>query len=96
MSSIVWSARGTTTYSAWPPPRPPKYSPCPKVDLSTHWLNQPFRQSAQCPQAVKKLEKDTDRDNFLSAKEAVEYGLIDEVIEGRNTKVAEKSAETSR
>ena len=42
-------------------------------------------------QAVKKLEKDTDRDNFLSAKEAVEYGLIDEVIEGRNTKVAEKS-----
>jgi len=47
-------------------------------------------------QAVKKLEKDTDRDNFLSAKEAVEYGLIDEVIEGRNTKVAEKSAESSR
>jgi ATP-dependent Clp protease, protease subunit len=39
-------------------------------------------------QVVKKLEKDTDRDNFLSAKEAVEYGLIDEVIEGRNTKVA--------
>src|SRR4030081_132212 len=39
-------------------------------------------------QAIKKLEKDTDRDNFLSAKEAVEYGLIDEVIEGRNTKVA--------
>jgi ATP-dependent Clp protease protease subunit len=39
-------------------------------------------------QAVKKVEKDTDRDNFLSAKEAVEYGLIDEVIEGRNTKVA--------
>jgi ATP-dependent Clp protease protease subunit len=45
---------------------------------------------------VKKLEKDTDRDNFLSAKEAVEYGLIDEVIEGRNTKIAEKLAEPSR
>ena len=38
-------------------------------------------------QPVKKVEKDTDRDNFLSAREAVEYGLIDEVIEGRNTKI---------
>jgi ATP-dependent Clp protease protease subunit len=31
-------------------------------------------------QTVKRLEKDTDRDNFLSAKEAVEYGLVDEVL----------------
>lgn len=38
-------------------------------------------------QPVKKIEKDTDRDNFMSAAEAVEYGLIDEVIVGRNTKV---------
>lgn len=29
---------------------------------------------------VKKIEEDTDRDNFLSAEEAVEYGLADEVI----------------
>ena len=27
------------------------------------------------------IEKDTDRDNFLSAEEAKEYGLIDEVME---------------
>lgn len=40
-------------------------------------------------QAVKKIEKDTDRDNFMSAAEAVEYGLIDEVIAGRNTKIAQ-------
>jgi ATP-dependent Clp protease protease subunit len=40
-------------------------------------------------QAVKKIEKDTDRDNFMSAAEAVEYGLIDEVISGRNTKIAQ-------
>src|SRR5271167_4441841 len=39
-------------------------------------------------QVIKKLEKGTDRDNFLSAKDAVEYGLIDEVIEGRMTKIA--------
>ena len=31
-------------------------------------------------QNVKKIEKDTDRDNFMSAAQAVEYGLIDEVI----------------
>lgn len=31
-------------------------------------------------QNVKKVEKDTDRDNFMSAQEAVEYGLIDEVL----------------
>jgi len=35
-------------------------------------------------QNLKKLEKDTDRDNFLSAQQAVEYGLIDEVIQGRS------------
>ncbi|MBE6571870.1 MAG: ATP-dependent Clp endopeptidase proteolytic subunit ClpP [Ruminococcaceae bacterium] len=29
------------------------------------------------------IEKDTDRDNFMSAKEAMEYGLIDKVIEKR-------------
>jgi len=31
-------------------------------------------------QSIKKVEKDTVRDNFLSAKEAHEYGLIDEVL----------------
>lgn len=31
-------------------------------------------------QTMKKIEKDTDRDFFLSAEEAVEYGLIDEII----------------
>ena len=31
-------------------------------------------------QSVEKIEKDTDRDNFLSAKETVEYGLADNVI----------------
>jgi ATP-dependent Clp protease protease subunit len=37
-------------------------------------------------QNVKKIEKDTDRDNFMSAAQAVEYGLIDEVIAGRPIK----------
>ena len=29
------------------------------------------------------IERDTDRDNFMSAEEAAEYGLIDKVIEHR-------------
>jgi ATP-dependent Clp protease protease subunit len=39
-------------------------------------------------QNVKKIEKDTDRDNFMSATQAVEYGLIDEVISGRPIKAS--------
>ena len=31
-------------------------------------------------QPVKTLEKDTDRDFFMSAEEAVKYGLVDEVV----------------
>ena len=34
-------------------------------------------------QTVEQIEKDTDRDNFMSAQEALEYGLIDKVIEER-------------
>ncbi len=34
-------------------------------------------------QNLRKIEKDTDRDYFMSPQEAVEYGLIDEVIVSR-------------
>jgi ATP-dependent Clp protease protease subunit len=37
-------------------------------------------------QGLKKIEKDTDRDLFMTSKQAVEYGLIDEVITSRPTK----------
>jgi ATP-dependent Clp protease protease subunit len=37
-------------------------------------------------QSLKKIEKDTDRDLFMTGKQAVEYGLIDEVISSRPTK----------
>ncbi len=36
-------------------------------------------------QPLEKIEKDTDRDFWLSAKEAVEYGLVDKVIESRES-----------
>jgi len=31
--------------------------------------------------SIEDLERDTDRDNFMSATQAVEYGLVDEVVE---------------
>ena len=31
-------------------------------------------------QSIKRVEKDTDRDNYMSSKEAKEYGMIDEVL----------------
>jgi len=34
-------------------------------------------------QPVEQVQQDTDRDNFLSAQEAVEYGLVDEVLTKR-------------
>ncbi|HJW23695.1 MAG TPA: ATP-dependent Clp endopeptidase proteolytic subunit ClpP [Rhodocyclaceae bacterium] len=34
-------------------------------------------------QPLERIEKDTDRDNFLSAEEAAEYGLIDKVLTRR-------------
>lgn len=33
---------------------------------------------------AKQLEKDADRDNYMSAEEAVAYGLVDKVLENRS------------
>ena len=41
-------------------------------------LNQSL--AGMCDQPLEKVTKDTDRDYFLSAAEAKEYGLIDRVI----------------
>ena len=35
-------------------------------------------------QPVERIERDTDRDNFLSASEAADYGLIDKVLLSRD------------
>lgn len=34
-------------------------------------------------QPIERIERDTDRDNFLSAEAAVEYGLVDKVLSSR-------------
>ncbi len=37
-------------------------------------------------QNVKKIEDDTNRDHFMSAQDALKYGLIDEIIKPKNRK----------
>ena len=39
-------------------------------------------------QSMETIERDTDRDNFMSAEEAVNYGLIDKVLENREQAAA--------
>src|SRR5262249_49731666 len=43
-------------------------------------------------QPIKKISKDTDRDFFMSALEAKEYGIVDRVIEKSGPRVAEPGA----
>ncbi|OIQ88733.1 ATP-dependent Clp protease proteolytic subunit [mine drainage metagenome] len=38
----------------------------------------------QTGQSLEAVERDTDRDNFMSAEQSVKYGLVDKVIASRN------------
>ncbi len=40
---------------------------------------------------ISQIERDTDRDNFMVASEAKEYGIIDEVFERRTTPIIKKA-----
>ncbi len=42
--------------------------------------------SKHCGQSVEKVQEDTDRDYFMSAHEAKDYGLVDAVIEQQEVK----------
>jgi len=46
-------------------------------------------------QPLKKIQQDTERDNFMSSGEACEYGLIDKVLEERKT-VDDENKETDK
>lgn len=39
--------------------------------------------AANCGKTVEELTRDTERDNWLTAQEALEYGLVDKVIDKR-------------
>ena len=42
-------------------------------------------------QPVEKIEKDTDRDYFMSPEEAKDYGIVDEVLETDQSRAAKES-----
>ena len=55
------------------------------VKIRTEWLLKTKEKlnkilSERTGQTLEQIEKDTDRDNFMSAEEAKNYGLIDQVI----------------
>lgn len=39
--------------------------------------------ASNCDKSLEQVEQDTDRDNFMSAKEALEYGIIDKIYDKR-------------
>ena len=57
------------------------------IDLRKR-LNRIF--SKNTSQSLKKIEKDTERDNYLSAKEALEYGLVDKIITEKGSRSRNK------
>jgi ATP-dependent Clp protease protease subunit len=56
------------------------------IRIHTEWILKTKRQlneilAERTGQPYERIEKDTDRDNFMSAEEAKAYGLIDAIIE---------------
>ncbi len=51
--------------------------------------------SKHTEQPLDKIQNDTDRDNFLGADQAKEYGLIDEILVSRSVAAAEKESDES-
>ena len=56
------------------------------IDVLREKLNQIMAKHTGQP--IERIAKDTDRDNFLSAEEAREYGLIDKILSSRIEAVA--------
>jgi len=48
-------------------------------------LNESF--ARHCGREVREIQADTERDNFMSAKEAKEYGIVDSVVSQRPTPI---------
>ena len=59
------------------------------IAIVAHHLNQTKERmnkilAQQTGQPLEKIEKDTDRDNYMTAQEAKEYGLIDKIFVNRD------------
>ena len=57
--------------------------------LGSTWLKINKILSESTGQDIKKIQKDTDRDYYMSAEQAKEYGLIDDIFWTRKKKTEE-------
>lgn len=55
------------------------------IQRSKRRLNRILAQN--CGRTEKEVERDTDRDHFMTAQEAKEYGLIDKIITGKRQSI---------
>jgi ATP-dependent Clp protease protease subunit len=53
-------------------------------------LNTIYVKHSSCGMTMEKIEKETDRDNYLNPHKAIELGLIDVVIDRSGNKIANK------
>lgn len=61
----------------------------PDIEIQSRWILRSVRRLNQilahhCQQPYDKVERDTNRDFFMTAEEAKEYGIVDEVIAPRH------------
>lgn len=58
----------------------------------TKWIRNHMNEllSQYTGQPVEKINADTERDNYMRAQEALEYGLVDKVIKSRSEQISEE------
>ena len=66
----------------------PDFSPAEHIMKTRKTLNRILSENSGV--VIDKIEKDTDRDNYMTAEEAKEYGIIDEIFVSRGLKLNEK------
>ena len=59
-----------------------------------NWTDCTMRFFSDDEKVLKKIEKDTDRDFFMTGEEARKYGIVDHVIKSRDDleKISDKEA----
>jgi len=50
------------------------------------WIGQYQLLSKHTKQTITKIRRDTERDNFMDAEEALAYGIVDKILKHRDTK----------
>ena len=52
-----------------------------QLDSEVQQLNQILADA--CGRPIEDLDRDTDRDHWMTAKEALEYGIVDKILESK-------------